>query len=231
MKDATIQFGELMTGMFDHSRVVVLDFNSIPDKEPEQCNMQRYFNISLANAVNPLLPENRQAFNDRMLDFTNMRFLIGQYAEDRRSMLEGSEIASQGRTLHLGIDIFTKQLEAVFSPCNGVIIRAEKEEGNHSFGNYVIIKPDDTKNLYIFLGHLSKEIPKVGAVRKGQKIAIVGDYSNHENGGWSRHVHLQLLRNLPAKGYAPIGYYTKGDFEKKRKKFPDPKPYFSKWNY
>ena len=231
MKNATMQFGELMTGMFDRSRVLVLDFNSIPDNEPEICNMQSFFNASLANDVNPRLPEYRQVFNDKMLDFTDMRFLIGQYAEDRHSMLEGSEIASQKRTLHLGVDIFTKNLEAVFSPCDGVIIRAEKEEGHHSFGNYVIIKPVDTEDLYIFLGHLSNELPDEGAVRKGQKIATVGDYKKYENGGWSRHVHLQMLRKLPAKGFAPIGYSTKEDFENNSKQFPDPKPYFSKWNY
>ena len=65
-------------------------------------------------------------------------------------------------------------------------------------------------------------LPKIGKVKKGQIIAKLGDYIDEENGVWSRHLHVQLLKNIPKNNSIPIGYSTKENLQKNIIKYPDP---------
>ena len=123
----------------------------------------------------------------------------------------------------MGIDIFSKDLEDVFAPSDGEIVATGKEAGDHSFGHYLIFKPEDslTEN-YLFLGHLSSDLPSNDTVKAGQKIAKLGDYINGENGGWSRHLHVQLLKTLPMNDLLPKGYSTKASLTQNKLEYPDP---------
>ena len=64
---------------------------------------------------------------------------------------------------------------------------------------------------------------------KGEAIATLGDYKDNEIGGWSRHLHIQILKELPAKGATPDGYSTKIDFVKNTAIYPNPLDYFAGW--
>lgn len=215
--------------LFTRSKLMILDFSQIPATLPRDQNIQLFFEQCEAASRNPRLPENRQKFNDQMLKSTGTRYLVSRYAEDRQAMLTGSVIAKEGRTLHMGIDIFSKDQETVYAPCDGTIVRAEYEEQDHGYGHYIIIEPDDKPGFYIFLGHLAKDLPKLRHVRAGEAIAQLGDYRNAENGGWSRHLHLQIITELPPKGETPIGYSSTATFAANAQKFPDPMPFFPDW--
>lgn len=217
------EFYELLPQLFTRSEIMILDFNQIPANLPEYKNIKIYFKKSVSLGIDPKLPENRQKYNDNFLNNTGKRYLISRYAEDRIEMFRGSKIAREGRTIHLGVDIFSKSLESVSAPCDAEIVTAAKEEGNHSFGHYIILKPDPavTKN-YIFLGHLSKKLPQLSKVIRGQQVARLGDYINGENGWWSRHLHVQLLRDLPTDNSFIPGYSSKENFSENRIKYPDP---------
>lgn len=202
---------------------MILDFNQIPTETPDYKNIKLFFEESQKLGVDPKLPENRQKFNNTFLDKTNKRYLISRYAENRIEMLKGSKIAEEGRTYHLGIDIFSKNLESIYAPCDGEIVAYDKEEGNHSFGNFLVFKPNSTlTENYIFLGHLSSDKSQLGSVRRGDRIAKLGDYMNGENGGWSRHVHVQLLSILPENIFSIPGYSTKEKLNESHIKYPDP---------
>lgn len=217
----------LFDELYDRSRLLVLDFREIPAGTPPDENIGQYFEEMARQGLNPRLPENRQAFNDRLLDKTGMRYLISRYGEDRSAMLAGSSIAEEGRTIHLGIDIFSKTCETLYAPCNGMIVRVGREPEAHSFGYYAILQPTTLPDVYVFLGHLSSQLPAEGQqVKAGEQIVQLGDYTNGENGGWSRHLHLQMLKELPPAGTAPIGYSTAADFKKYQREFPDPSEYF-----
>lgn len=221
---------EIMPEMFTRSRLLVLDFIQIPEDTPEDESMEHYFTQCEAEGINPRLPENRQRFNDRLLAKTGARYLVSRYGEDRSAMLAGSQIANEGRTLHLGIDIFSKDQEPVYAPCEGEILRADKEPGPHSCGNYVIFKPDHL-DIYFRFDHLSSDWPELGRVKQGKQIARLGDYTNGENGGWSRHLHLQALAELPPAHAPLIGYSSKADFAENSQKFPSPMHYIPSWKY
>ena len=220
---------EPLQQLFTRSRLMILDFSQIPSDIPHTSNIELFFKESEADGLNPRLPQNRQRFNNGMLQATGARYLVSRYGEDRRAMLAGSKIAAEGRTLHLGIDIFAKDLETVYAPCDGQIVHVGRESDNHSFGYYVILKPDDT-DIYMFFGHLSQEQPVPGLLKAGQPFARLGDYINHENGGWSRHLHLQMFTQLPKAGEPLVGYSTQKDLAANRQRFPDPMTYFPDWH-
>lgn len=224
-----ITLAEPLPELFTCSKRLVLNFNNIPSNTPASESIAEYFKAMEAGGRNPRLPEYRQAFNDRLLTQTGFRYLVSAYGEDRLSMLEGSSIAREGRTLHLGIDIFSKDLEQVIAPCNGTIVRVGREDEPHSFGNYIIFQPEMSGVPLLFLGHLGFDLPVRGHVAKGQVIGVLGDYKENENGGWSRHLHLQCLKELPVPGSAPLGYGSAANMVKLRELFPDPMDLFPGW--
>lgn len=219
---------ELLPDMFVSSKKLVLDFANIDGGTPDVLNIQKYFASCQQTGKNPRLPENRQEFNDKALRASNMRYLVSGYSENRVAMLADTQIAKEGRTYHLGVDIFSADLEPVLAPADGMIIRTGYEEGFGGYGFYSIFQADD--GTILFLGHLSStELHSEGYVKAGQVIARVGDFSNNENGGWSRHLHIQLLNELPASETTPIGYSSLDNLEQNLKNFPNPLNLFPDW--
>ncbi|MDB5185175.1 MAG: Peptidase [Candidatus Saccharibacteria bacterium] len=223
-------FTEPLQNLFTDSRRLILNFDDIPADTPPAESIASYFEAMTQKGLNPRLPEHRQQFNDQLLASTGKRYLVSQYGEDRRSMLAGSAIAEAGRTIHLGIDIFSKDLEPVLAPCDGTIVRVGREPESHSFGNYLILRPANKQLPLVFLGHLSADLPQPGLVTVGQTIARLGDYHDNENGGWSRHLHLQLLSELPPEIEVPLGYSSQQAFAENSQAYPDPVPYFLDWD-
>lgn len=221
-------YKEPLGEMFTRSKLMVLDFSQITEDTPDKENIKKFFERSRQRGLNPRSPEQRQIFNNDMLDATGARYLVSRYAEDRGAMLRGSQIAEEGRTYHLGIDVFAKDLEPLYAPCDGTVIRIAREAEEHGFGNYIFFKPAD-ESIYILFGHLAKPKIKEGLVSSGTVIGYLGDYYNNDNGGWSRHLHIQLFAELPAKEESLIGYSTKSQLVANQIKYPDPLHLFPGW--
>lgn len=222
------QLLEVLPELFSRSEIVICHFSELTDVDKDK-NIQRFMQSVEARGEDPRQPKYRQEFNERVLANTDSRYLIGRYMEDRQDMLKGSHIAAEGRTFHLAVDIFSKDQEPVFAPCDGEIVINEKEPGDHGYGNYLILRPDDASLPYIFFGHLQDNEHQVGRVKAGEKIARLGSFAEGENGGWSIHLHLQLLTELPPEGEAPIGYTSKEDMNYNSQRFPDPFSIFPEW--
>ncbi len=221
---------EVMPELFTRSEVLIWNFTEINREYDEYKNIQQYMKEQELAGKDPRDAFHRQAFNKRVLNNTNSRYLIGRYGENRVDILgHGSHMAKEGRTYHLAIDIFSQDREPVFAPCDGEIVVSEYEPGLHNYGNYLILRPDDESLPYIFFGHLAKDKRSLGRVIAGEQIARLGSYEQLENGGWSIHLHLQLLTDLPSKGQAPIGYSTLADLPKNKRLFPDPQDLFPQW--
>lgn len=219
-----LDFAEIMPNLRIKSEIVILDFNQLDASIPDFKNIQKFFRECEARGENPRLPENRQKFNDTFLQKVGKKYLIGRYGEDRIEMLRGTQIEKEGRTIHLGIDIFTQGLEEIYAPYNGVVAQTGFEKGKGAYGYYTILEHlNENKKFYTFYGHLSSSLPTLHtAIKQGEPFAQIGDFINGENGGWSRHLHFQLLTELPPQEETPIGYSSKEKFEKNMKKFPDP---------
>ena len=220
---------EIMSGMLENSRMLYLDFGKILHSLPQVENMSLFFDDCESRGIDPKAPIERQRFSDSVLSATGAQFLIGAWGEDRAAWLRGSLMEEEGRTIHLAIDIFSRGLEPVLAPCNGRIVRTGYEEHLHGYGHYLIIQPDEVGAPFVFMGHLSSKLPELGRVNAGQVIASEGDFVNQENGGWSRHVHLQMLQELPPEGETPIGYSTREDFAINSQLYPNPFNYYPGW--
>lgn len=223
-----IQLSSPLEGLFTSSKKLVLDFSKIGESTPDEENFDKIFREYSSNNINPRQPVIRQQINDRLIDSSGYLYLIGQYGEDRSAMLADTPAGKAGRVIHMAIDVFSKNLETVYAPCDGEIVRSDFEKGFGEYGNYIIIHPSNSDFL-IFFGHLSQDRPKEKTVSKGEAIARLGDYVDNENGGWSRHLHIQILKKLPAKGFTPDGYTFKNEFDNASVIYPNPLEYFPKW--
>jgi len=235
----SMDFAEVLPEMRTRSEVVVLDFAALDLVEignvPKYKNISYFFEECRQQGINPREPTQRQRFNNRFLEESGKRYLIGRYLEDRTTMLPPAQV-TQGRVFHEGIDLFCRDLEPVYAPCDGEVVQAGQEPGEHSYGFYVILRHkirnkelnnEEIKNPYLkneewfsLYGHLASQIPGVGKfISKGEEIARLGTIK--ENGGWSHHLHFQLA--LEIEDGPPYGYCTADEIEEVKKKYPDPR--------
>ena len=151
-------------------------------------------------------------------------FDIGRYDELRPGMY-ATDLFSDGRFLHIGIDIGAP----VGTPCmafdDGEISHFGYNPADGDYG-YIII----TKHLvgeytiWALYGHLSADSIKgkqVGQkVTRGEVIGWMGD--KHENGGWEPHLHFQLSVDEPETHDMP-GVVSPEDRDWALQKYPDPR--------
>jgi len=149
---------------------------------------------------------------------------IGRYNE-KRSGMYNTPLFDDGRNVHMGIDIWAKAGEPVFSFDKGQVVYLRDNDQPGNYGPTLVIKyRTDHSDLYALYGHLSREsldMVTVGQqVNKGQQIAEVG--SPDVNGGWEPHLHFQLSSKDPGEGDMP-GVVTENNREEALKIYPDPR--------
>jgi 4-aminobutyrate aminotransferase-like enzyme/Ser/Thr protein kinase RdoA (MazF antagonist) len=130
---------------------------------------------------------------------------VGRYDEAR--LLYASplfaprgDLTGERRVVHLGIDLFTEAGAPVFAPIEGEIYAFAHNPAPLDYGHVIILRhrTSDSHTFYTLYGHLSAESLEalnVGRpVTKGEKIASLG--SPGENGGWTPHLHFQIITDL-----------------------------------
>ncbi|MBS0563316.1 MAG: aminotransferase class III-fold pyridoxal phosphate-dependent enzyme, partial [Proteobacteria bacterium] len=128
---------------------------------------------------------------------------IGPYGEARTvyASAQFADAASpERRTRHLGIDICAPAGTPIFAPLAGKVAFVAYNADPLDYGHTLILEhrtPGGTPfwTLYGHLGHSLPGLCKVGGqVAAGQPIGHLGDW--HENGGWTPHVHFQVMTSL-----------------------------------
>ncbi|PYU87226.1 MAG: hypothetical protein DMG51_02940, partial [Acidobacteria bacterium] len=130
---------------------------------------------------------------------------VGRYDEPRllySSPLFGSagNPTSERRTIHLGIDLFAEQGTTLHAPLDGVVHIVADNSSPLDYGPLVILRHETSRReeFFTLYGHLSKDILdslEVGQrVARGQPFARVG--SAQENGGWTPHLHFQIILDV-----------------------------------
>ncbi len=131
---------------------------------------------------------------------------LGRYDEPRLiyavpAFRPGGDTLAEGRTVHLGLDLFVEPGRPVLAPLDGVVHSLADNARPFDYGPTVILEhrlegcPDPVYTLY---GHLSRAslagLAKGRPVRKGEAIAAVGP--RPENGDWPPHLHFQIILDL-----------------------------------
>jgi 4-aminobutyrate aminotransferase-like enzyme/Ser/Thr protein kinase RdoA (MazF antagonist) len=125
------------------------------------------------------------------------------------------------RTVHLGMDLFVEAGAAVRAPVDGVVYAFANNAAPQDYGPVVILRHkfgdsfsalaqqaaslqsrEPETEFFTLYGHLSVQSLKAlragQKVARGEKFAEVGDMQ--ENGGWTPHLHFQIILDLLDQG-------------------------------
>lgn len=158
----------------------------------------------------------------------NRKYGIGGYGENRTEVYKGLD-THEGRTVHMGDDLFAPAGAPVFAAADGKIFSFTDNDKPGDYGPTLILEHqlEDGKIIYALYGHLSRsslEGKKAGqAVRAREKIAEVGDKT--VNGNWTPHVHFQLCWEAPEVCDMP-GIVAPEDFAEAKMIYPRPRSVF-----
>ena len=151
---------------------------------------------------------------------------LGRYLEDRDvydSDAFAGELPGERRTLHLGVDVFLDAGEPILAPLEGVVRDSAFRPAARDFGGVVLLehRTPDGIAFHTLYGHLTAELPRPGArIERGGLIGRIG--TEHENGGWAPHLHLQLLTTDLGAGCAVHGVGTLAERDVWESVSPDP---------
>lgn len=131
----------------------------------------------------------------------NGRIWLGYYHEPRLIYAEpafrkGPYKASDRRTVHLAVDVFTTAGTPMYAPLRGEVFVADYRAGHLDYGGVIILRHETPAGdpFYTLYGHLNPDFLehfKPGdIVERGAEFCRLGDPSM--NGGWAPHVHFQL---------------------------------------
>ena len=149
------------------------------------------------------------------------KIITGGYLEPRCIYSSSSyekigNFGNESRTIHLGLDFWLPPGTQVNSMFDGEVIAAVNDKGNKEYGGLVIIKHNiNNLEFYTLYGHNTVESVLKNTVgkkiKKGDKIAEIGDYP--ENGNWAPHLHFQIMLSMLnyKVDYPGVCYYNQID--------------------
>ena len=134
---------------------------------------------------------------------------LGYYNEPRLiytapAFRTGRWLASDRRTVHLGVDIFASHGVWVHAPITGRVHVVENRSASLDYGGVVILSHDAPGGgtFYTLYGHLNPEVCErlsIGQrLQTGEAFCRLGDIT--QNGGWSPHLHFQLALTTDGLG-------------------------------
>src|SRR6267378_48754 len=127
---------------------------------------------------------------------------VGRYDEPRLLYTSPLFRASgnpteERRTVHVGMDLFVEPGAPLSAPLDGVVRIVANNSAPLDYGPVVILRHETSggEEFFTLYGHLSKDalasLEAGQRVARGQRFARVG--SAQENGGWTTHVHFQII--------------------------------------
>jgi murein DD-endopeptidase MepM/ murein hydrolase activator NlpD len=178
------------------------------------------------------LPDDYEVFDfsegydpDQMTQFVNSGgWGVGGYSEKRKNMYLAPQYENR-RNIHMGIDIWAKAGEPVYSPLDGVVayVADHAQEGNYG-GTLVLKHRVESTTYYALYGHLSPEslqdLMPGQNVYGGEKVGELG--CEKENGNWPPHLHYQISTKDPGEADMP-GVVSDEELENALKIYPDPR--------
>ncbi len=199
--------------------------------EPENCT---YTHLDLSVANKNLTSEicsksdTLGAFISKYLNQRKAELAVGGYNEER-AIYRRSEIfndnQSDERNIHIGLDLWAPENTPVYAALDGTVHSFAYNEGKGNYGPTIILKHQiDNQEFYTLYGHLDldclKELKVGQAIKKGQKIGVLGDET--VNGDYPAHLHFQIIEKIENNQGDYPGVCTKSEREFYLNNCPDP---------
>lgn len=167
------------------------------------------------------------SFSDFIFDqLADEQVGYGGYREERglysrSDLFEGEE----PRTVHLGIDLWSKAATSIYAPLTGTIHSFDNRAVHGDYGPVIILEHHlGDQKLFSLYGHLSVdslEGKSVGqTILQGEEFACLGSY--HENYHWPPHLHFQLMWNMQGHVGDYPGVCKRSEAKGFLKNCPDP---------
>ena len=139
--------------------------------------------------------ENHLRKNDAIVAF-------GGYNEERNLYKQSSlfnDEQTDERNIHIGMDLWIKAGTSVLAALDGIVYGFDYNTGAGNYGPTIILKHTiENQTFFTLYGHLSVESIEnieIGSFfKQGQALATLGDSS--VNGGYSPHLHFQIIKNI-----------------------------------
>lgn len=139
---------------------------------------------------------------------------VGRYDEARllytSPLFANNEVPTAARRMiHLGIDLFAEAGTAIHSPLAGTVHAFADNNAPLDYGPVILLRheTDEGDEFFTLYGHLSRASLaglQVGqTIAQGERIATIG--APDVNGGWTPHLHFQLITDLLDAGTDFIG--------------------------
>ncbi len=130
---------------------------------------------------------------------------VGRYEEARYLYVDpafaaGTSSTDEYRTVHLGVDLFVDAGTPVHAPLDGKVVALADNSSSRDYGPVIVLEHeiDADRCFYTLYGHLNRKSiarVKVGQeIKKGEAFAKVGKAK--VNGGWTPHLHFQIINDL-----------------------------------
>ncbi|MEE9440094.1 MAG: peptidoglycan DD-metalloendopeptidase family protein [Saprospiraceae bacterium] len=171
-------------------------------------------------------PEEMTDFLKRLRKDNTCHLAYGGYME-HRSLYQSPLFLQNGpiRNIHLAIDVWAHAGTPIYAPILGTVHSITYNSRDLDYGYTLILSHRHSGSVfYTLYGHLGKSIMhilKKGIdVKSGQLIGYLGE--QHENGGWSPHVHCQIIIDLEGNLGDYPGVCAMKDRPQYVKNCPDP---------
>lgn len=161
--------------------------------------------LDVGNTSNLISADHLDRKISQFLSITGSTMAIGRYNE-ARSFYTTDAFTAEGndspiwRTVHIGLDFFSKPGTAVSAPLDGIVHSFNDNQGERNYGPTIILEHhvSDSLVFYTLYGHLSADSlisPVVGkSIKRGEVFARIGARS--ENGNWPPHLHFQIILDM-----------------------------------
>ena len=170
--------------------------------------------------------EDMTAYISHSLVVADKKLAYGGYLE-HRNLYQSDLFLSNGpvRDIHLGVDVWGSEMTPLYCPYNGVVCGLAYNDQELDYGYTLILRHSwDGTEFHTLYGHLSHHIMdlwNVGDdVQTGVELGFLGKPS--ENGGWSPHVHFQVMMDMGRNRSDYPGVCAREDLEYYRSNCPDP---------
>ena len=169
-----------------------------------------------------------EKYIENILQKNNSKVAFGGYNEVRnlyKSSLLFNDDEKEERNIHIGMDLWIKAGTPVLAALDGIVHSFDFNAGKGNYGPTIILEHTFENHVfYTLYGHLSMESIaeiEIGSVfKKGQEIATLGNSS--VNGGYSPHLHFQIIKKIEAFFGDYPGVCKVSEAEKYLNNCPDP---------
>ena len=169
-----------------------------------------------------------ETYIENHIEKNQAKVAFGGYNEERNLYKQTSlfdDDQADERNIHIGMDLWIKAKTPVLAALDGKIYGFDYNAGAGNYGPTIILEHTlENEIFYTLYGHLSVESIEnieIGTFfKKVQQLATVGDSS--VNGGYSPHLHFQIIKNIEDNFSDYPGVCSKKDLDYYIENCPNP---------